>query len=260
MDFLKKHYEKILLAVILLGLALAAAALPFTLDADRQNLAQIDDRLPPPKLYVPVDLSAPTEALKRMKNPPQVVLSGPHNTFNPVTWKQKPTGELIKLPPGSEGAEALSVLEIRPLKFEVIFERSSEVGGHTFTVVQETEARKASRRLQRYYTLGQKSGGLQLVEIKVTPGAEDRFVFEITDTKEVFQVTRSKPFSRIEGYEADLRYELENKTFSDVRSGSPLFFDGAWHKIVVITSTQVRIQTTTTQKQTTLSLQGSPSP
>jgi hypothetical protein len=260
MDFLKKHYEKILLAVILLGLVLAAAALPFTLEGDRENLSKIDDRLPPPKLYQPIDLSAPKEALDRMKNPPKLVLSGEHNTFNPVTWKQKPNGDLVKLPPGTEGAEAISILGIRPLKFEVIYEKSPAGGGHFFTVVQEISARKSARRVSRYFTPGQKSGELQLSAVKNLPGGVDEFLFEIPETKETFRVTKDKLFSRIEGYEADLRYDLENKTFSGVRNGSDLFFDGGWHKIVVITSTQVRIQATATQKQTTLSLQGSPSP
>ena len=256
MDFLKKHYEKILLAVILLGLALAAAALPFTLDSDRESLAQIDNQLAPPKIYQPVDLSPAVVALNRMKSPPTVLISGQNNTFNPVVWKQKPNGELVKLPPGSEGAEALTIQEIRPLKFELIYERTVG-GGHFFTVVKEISPRKSTRRTSKFFTTDQRSGDIHLIEVKSSSGSGDVFVFEIPETKEIITVTKDKPFSRIEGYEADLRYELESRPFPGVRNGSELIFDGGVHKIVVITSTQVRIQTTATQKQTTLSLQGS---
>jgi len=35
MDFIKKHYEKILLGVVLLGLAVAVVALPFYITSQR---------------------------------------------------------------------------------------------------------------------------------------------------------------------------------------------------------------------------------
>ena len=38
MDFLKKHYEKVLLGVVLLGLAVAVAFLPFKIASDKQAL------------------------------------------------------------------------------------------------------------------------------------------------------------------------------------------------------------------------------
>jgi hypothetical protein len=37
MDFLKKHYEKIILGVVLIGLAVAVAVLPFSFRAGRTN-------------------------------------------------------------------------------------------------------------------------------------------------------------------------------------------------------------------------------
>jgi hypothetical protein len=163
---------------------------------------------------------------------------------------------MVKLPPGSEGAEALTVLEIRPLKFEVIYERPV-AGGHFFTIVKETLPRRASRRVSKFFNTEQRSGDIVLLEVKSSPGGPEEFVFQIPETKEIFSVTKDKPFSRTEGYEADLRYDLESKSFPGMRNGADLFFDGGPHKIVVITSSQVRIQTTATQKQTTLSLPGS---
>jgi hypothetical protein len=59
MDFLKKHYEKILLGVVLLGLVTAAVLLPFMIMSDRENLEVtrmgIINRVPKP--LEPLDLT-----------------------------------------------------------------------------------------------------------------------------------------------------------------------------------------------------------
>ena len=56
MQFLKKNYEKILLGLVLLGLVVAAAYLPFRIDDEKQALHELRDKkfdypvkpLPPP--------------------------------------------------------------------------------------------------------------------------------------------------------------------------------------------------------------------
>ena len=45
MDFLKKHYEKVLLGVVLLGLAVAVAFLPFKIASEKQKLEDMRNRL-----------------------------------------------------------------------------------------------------------------------------------------------------------------------------------------------------------------------
>jgi hypothetical protein len=45
MQFLTKHYEKILLSVVLLGLAAAAAALPWKVSNERDRLEEISRNL-----------------------------------------------------------------------------------------------------------------------------------------------------------------------------------------------------------------------
>jgi hypothetical protein len=43
MDFLKKNYEKILLGVVLLGLAVAVGFLPFKIASEKQKLKDMSD-------------------------------------------------------------------------------------------------------------------------------------------------------------------------------------------------------------------------
>ena len=50
MDFLKKHYEKVLLGVVLLGLAVAVAFLPFKIASEKQTLEDMRNQLIHPKV------------------------------------------------------------------------------------------------------------------------------------------------------------------------------------------------------------------
>src|SRR6478609_1882823 len=97
MEFLKKHYEKILLSLVLLCLAVAAAWLPTKIRQEKEELQKTIFNLPKPRELQPVDLSTNESALKRLQNPPTVELSGAHNLFNPVTWKVKADGSFIKI-------------------------------------------------------------------------------------------------------------------------------------------------------------------
>src|SRR5581483_314480 len=97
MEFLKKHYEKILLSVVLLGLGGAALWLPGAIDEAKQQLeVQIEQKVQNHPV-TDLDLSQPKAALERLKNPAPVVLSGEHNLFNPVTWKYRRDGSIFKI-------------------------------------------------------------------------------------------------------------------------------------------------------------------
>ena len=77
MEFLKKHYEKILLGVVLLGLAVAVAFIPFKVASERESLRNKREGLIPRsvKPLTNLDSSLPEAALKRVTSP--VVLSAP---------------------------------------------------------------------------------------------------------------------------------------------------------------------------------------
>ena len=47
MDFLKKHYEKVMLGVVLLGLAVAVAVLPFMIASEKEKLEEMKSSCPP---------------------------------------------------------------------------------------------------------------------------------------------------------------------------------------------------------------------
>jgi hypothetical protein len=66
MDFLKKHYEKIILGVVLIGLAVAVAVLPFFISSEKDKLTQMKTAVLHPKVkpLTNLDLTLPEQALQ----------------------------------------------------------------------------------------------------------------------------------------------------------------------------------------------------
>ena len=90
MDFLKKHYEKILLGVVLVGLALAFVYLPFKIADEKQKLQDLNENLKRPvvKPLTNLDLSFADNALKRVATPMMLNLSTNSHLVNPIAWQQ----------------------------------------------------------------------------------------------------------------------------------------------------------------------------
>ena len=115
MDFIKKHYEKVLLGAVLLSLAVAVVFLPFYINSQKQDLVdKRNQRLNPSVKPLPnLDETRFSAAEARLETPAPLNLSKPHNLFNPVPWQKKPDGVLLKIQEGNEvGPEALSILSI----------------------------------------------------------------------------------------------------------------------------------------------------
>src|SRR5687768_16310519 len=116
MEFLKNHYEKIVLSVTLLALAATAAWLFAANRSAQATISDVEATLPQPKGIPPLDISNYQTNLAKAKNPPSLTLGEGHNLFNPVTWKYKPDGSLLKVESGNEeGPGALRILKIQPL-------------------------------------------------------------------------------------------------------------------------------------------------
>src|ERR1700690_3848516 len=103
MQFVKKNYEKILLGLVLLGLVVAAAYLPFRIDDEKTALTDLRNKkfdyqvLPLPDLVTNrYDL-----ALKQAATPLDLDLATSNKLLNPVRWLKGPNGP-IKSPVGSE--------------------------------------------------------------------------------------------------------------------------------------------------------------
>jgi hypothetical protein len=265
MDFLKKigdlgrlHYEKLLLSLVFLGLAGAVLYLN-NLKSDEANkikdfLKTVEKRTPSPVKLV--DLSANDAALKVITNPPPLNFSLPHHLFNPVRWQRRPPpdGTLIKLVTGDEvGLAKVSVTRIAPLSFIIDLERIPTPGSFYFGVTREAAERAIDRKKkQRFMTLNQKNEFFTLKEVKGPPEEPTEFTLELADGTTKVSVAKDKPYTRVEGYEADLKYSIDGKTFNNLRLNSAFRFQGEDYIVVAITQSEVVVSARSNDKKHTL--------
>jgi hypothetical protein len=254
MEFLKKHYEKIVLCVVLLGLAGAAVWMRSAIQNVRQQLVDVPEG-PPPKTtpLAPIDLGPDQKSLEQITNPPIVVLSGDHNLFNPVTWKRKANGELMKIT--KTGPDALVVTNIIPLYTIISYDRPTDSPVYVMSWQQHADVRLSnSRGTPEYAHKDQKmKSGLYIVRgIKGAENDPSEINLEIIETGETnVWVSTNTPYKRVDSYLADLKYDPDPQVpLHKRRVGDEFKLDNDPYKVVEITNNAVRVQSERTTKVT----------
>src|SRR5262245_31102470 len=127
MDFLKKHYEKILLGVVLIGLVAAIAYLPFKIGTEKANLEDIKQKYidRPAKPLTNLDLTASEGALKRVTAPVLIDLQSSNKVFNPWQWQKAVDGRLTKVDKGNIGPNAVAVTKSTQLFLTLTFDSTT---------------------------------------------------------------------------------------------------------------------------------------
>jgi len=265
MQFLKKHYEKILLSVVLLGLAGAAAALPWQVSHERDRLEEIRRNLTvkvKAKPFKPLDdwLSTNKTVMARLQNPLNLELSGPHNLFNPVQWKKRPDGGIVPIRFGSEiGPGAVKIAQIKELFLTVTFDGAAQAATpgepvkYHITIRKDTDsnARADSR------TVSMSTPHLNIFDLVTVQGPTNEptaLVLKLKDDFEPITVTREKPYARIIGYSADLSYPPSKQNFPHKKTGDSLKLedDPETYKIVAITRNEVVLSADSNKRRTIL--------
>jgi hypothetical protein len=269
MDFLKKHYEKIILSLVLLGLV--AGALVFLLiviPGDRDAIDQMTKDLshPRPTPLVPLDLTEQNNLLERMKSSYDLDFSTTNKLFNPVQWQMGADKKLIKIKTGKEiGAGAAVVTKMTPLYFSITFD-SVETNGlsprYSLTIEDQSAAIPAQRIKHPHYAspdetiserrVTDKNEGFKLVSVTGAPENPDGLVLKLADTGDTVTVAKGKPFQRVDGYAADLQYDPEGKKWPAQRLGADLKFANDDYIIVAIHSNEVILSAASNQKKTVL--------
>ena len=258
MEILRKHYEKIILSVVLVGLAAAAALLPLKVASVRRDLDSVTQGFTrrAVKPLPPLDLSTNMAALKRLANPPKATFANPgHNLFNPIQWKRQGTdGPLI--PQEQFGLSSLVVTNIVPLHLKIEFKGARDAGDnirYDFVITREyatnTAAQKATPRVA---TVGGKTEVFLVKDVVGPPDNPTELVLELLDSKKTVTVSKVAVFSEVVAYAADLRYEVENKPFPKQRAGAKLTLSGNSYNIVAIGPDAVTIEDERTKKRTTI--------
>lgn len=238
MDFLKKHYEKLVLSVVLLAVAVAAFLLTVEVGNVKQTLAdQLQQKIVKKGAPLPpLNLSTNEAIAARASTTLKVVLDGDHNTFNPGAWEK--AGEGLRRKPGKAGLAGLSIARIIPLNLVIAFTGVAGVEDnprYQLSLTREYEKLPAKRRPSMFsLNVGEKDKDsiIQLIEVRGPKADPTELVYELIETRERFVLTKDKVFRKTFGYAADLR--SEGKEFPGKRVDDPLVLSGVTYKIVAI--------------------------
>src|SRR5215813_1021499 len=124
MDFLKKHYEKLILGLVLLGLGVAVAFLPFKISSERQDLTALTQTITKRKVppLTNLDLTIQENVLKRAGVPALIDFSSSNKLFNPIPWMQTKDTPPRLIPSNKAGPSLTVVTNITPLYLKLSLE------------------------------------------------------------------------------------------------------------------------------------------
>jgi hypothetical protein len=267
MEFLKKNYEKILLSLVLLGLAVAAAVLAFQVKQTQQEVQEMIDKV---IVGVPHPAKGITSAIydamiSQATNVVQVDLNVSNKVFNPSQWRRKPDGSLVKS--DTLGANALRVKAVNPLLLiiEGIVSGNQDPPDYYLQFERQYEKlpsnRHPSKRTIRLADVDKPQPKVgdrvtyRIVEIKGNNPETLKIVLDlaIDGEKESVTITRDAPFKRALGYSADMDYPPDPLLkFIAKREGDDLVFAGETNNIVAIKKDSVLVSANSTGTRTLL--------
>ncbi|HTV43641.1 MAG TPA: hypothetical protein VMF08_23960 [Candidatus Sulfotelmatobacter sp.] len=262
MSFIKKHYEKVLLGAVLLGLFVALLALPVEISHDKQ---EFDDLIrtfthPKPKVLPPLDMSMQDIALDRVKSPYELDFENTNRLFNPMPWQMTPDHRLIELEYGNEvGPNAVNVAKIVPLYYIVRLDSIEPANQfsparYVVSVERQDDPIAGKRRPRKHWlSVGEKDSELSLISA-TGPAANPELTLQLVASGEQITISTNKPFSEVTAYAADLEYtplNQESHRWNDQRVGAMLNLNGNDYKVVVIDANEVVLSAQANQKKTT---------
>ncbi|HVV01531.1 MAG TPA: hypothetical protein VHH88_09230 [Verrucomicrobiae bacterium] len=267
MDFLKKHYEKVLLGIVLIGLLGAFASLPIKINSEKQKLEDLANSLTHPKVLplTNLDLTTAENTLKRMGTPVSLDFTSTNRLFNPMTWQMGRDNRLIRL--DKAGPVAAVVTNIEPLYLVLSLDsvNISSDGTANYAVGIEQQAAPVPRHRRHHGVLvslndRHKNDIFTLTGVNGPADNPTSLTLVLNDTGETVKISKDKPFKRIDGYMATIAYEPEKKVWRDRRIGDLLVFNGEDYNIVAITQNEVVLSARSNQKKWTLKLSSATSP
>lgn len=265
MDFLKKHYEKLILGIVLLAMAGGAAFLPIKISNDRKDLTDKSDNIinRPVKPLPPLDLKHSEEILARAGGTSKLDLGTSNRLFNSMQWlKRVSDGTLIKVTEETVGPKAVVVTKTAPLYTTVTLDsvNTTETGSrYVISVEREAAISVAARRKKQFYSAPNIKNEIFVIrEVKGPPDNPTELVVELNDTGERAPVSKDKPFQRVDGYMADLRYDPEKRTWTNRRVGDSVRLANEDYNIVAINKNEVVLSAKSNNKKTLISYNPTP--
>ncbi|MBI5387371.1 MAG: hypothetical protein HZA90_22140 [Verrucomicrobia bacterium] len=261
---LQEHYEKALLGLALLALALAGVLLAYYKQSEEEELRQYTTGVASRKgkPYPPVDWASYRSSLQQGTNPANVVFAPPHNLFNPVKWLRRPDGSLLKVEQGNEvGAEALVVAKITPLHQTISLDVISSPTSFQMKVAWEEHPRTRRSAAPSGYVTTNNTHGLTnvfaLKEIKGDP-KDPELGIELTETSERVTLSKSRPYRRVVAYKADFSYPPEKKLIPNRYVNDFIIVGDETNSVVALTKDEVVLSNQSNNKRTILKYNAAP--
>jgi hypothetical protein len=257
MQFLKKHYEKILLGIVLAGLIGVLVFMLFYIASDKEAMETQATSLinPPAKALSELDLTTNGAAMTRLQTPFLLDLETGNKVFNPFEWVKTADGKLVKKDT-SVGPRVAAVTNITPLYLvmTLVSATTNDAGARYVIGVEKQAAATAAKRVkqQRYVSKGDKNETFTLLDVIGAPENPDSVIIKLVDEDKPEVVTRDKPYRRVDGYMADLRYDPEKKSFHGCRVGTRISFNYTDFVVSEISQSYVVLTDQSNQKKTTL--------
>jgi hypothetical protein len=271
MQFIKKNYEKILLGLVLVGLVAVAVFLLFLVSNEKQAQEERRNKITthPIQPLQPPDVASADTMLKRTGTP--VVFNFSDNTnrlFNPVRWQKASDGRVFKNPPGLE-LQRLEITKITPLYLNISVDTitMSDSGARYGITIEQQAATKASFRGKRttYVSVGDKKeygeqkNTFTLRDVQGPADNPTDIILELSELdNKTISISKDKPYKRIDGYMADLRFAPDNRTFLARRVGDRITIAGEEYNIVAITENEVVLSAKSNQKKWTITYNAAP--
>src|SRR6266446_5490872 len=116
MEFIKKHYEKVILGFVLVGLLVALAFIPLKVASEKAELEtkRANYLTPQVKQLLPLELEAQENTMKRVAAPAALDFTTTNKLFNPMPWKKAADNRLIKDDSKNLGPGALAITRLTP--------------------------------------------------------------------------------------------------------------------------------------------------
>lgn len=246
MDFIKKHWEKVLLGVVLVGLVVAVASLPLKIANERTELeTKRNEVLNPRVKELPsLNLTGSEAAITKTASGFTLDFSTGHRLFNPVLWQKTTDNRPLKVQSGNEvGPAAVEIVGTSPLFTTISFDSvvTNETGARYVIGLEQQAAPKPNdrRKRQTFASAGTKTEQFTLTKVVGAAENPEALMLDVVGTETPVRLDRSKPYSRVDGYTADLKYTPETKTWAKRRVGDKLTIAGEEYNIVAINETEV---------------------
>lgn len=264
----RQHYEKLVLSAALIIFAGAVYLLRQDSIKQRDEIRKIALGFDEIKVkgVQPASLAAHDAALKLAGTPPAVNFSHPHFLFNPLVWESRGGSDPRKIKGSADiGPLAMRIVKITPLHLSIAFgspslsgtEPDVKVNGYwTFSTNEMAAPRSPQRVIKAFVseTETNRQALFFLRGIEGDPKEPAALKAELKDPAgEAFTFAPNKPYLRVLGYEAELRYKPNpTQLFTGLRAGAPVNIDGTIYKIVDITEKAVVLSDDSNGKQFTI--------